>query len=348
MNKSTSNRQIDPSGARQASGHSVARGLAALVIVAASLAAAAPAAAQEIRFRFAHSLSINEPFHEAAEYFARNVEQRTNGRVQIKVFPGEQLGTLKETMEMIRQGANVMVITDSGYLADFVPDFGILNGPYLLRQPTDFKKLLASDWYREITQKAHDAGFQVLAFNWYFGARHILGNRPVRNMDDMKGLSIRVPPVAMFIETFKALGARGVTLQFSEVYTGLQQKVVDAVEAPLPTLYGAKLYESAKVLSMTSHFVAYLGVSMNAAVFDKLPKDVQAVLLDEAAKAGDHMAALTGQRQQAVIKDFEAKGVTLVRDVDVNAFQKATEPVYAAFPKWTPGLHARVLKILSQ
>lgn len=348
MSKSTSIRQIDPSGARLAFELGVARGLMALVIFAASLAGAPPAAAQEIRLRFAHSLSTNEPFHEAAEYFAKNVEQRTNGRVQIKVFPGEQLGTLKETMEMIRQGANVMVSTDSGYLADFVPDFGILNGPYLLRQPTDFKKLLASDWYREITQKAHAAGFQVLAFNWYFGARHIIGNRPVRNMDEMKGLSIRVPPVAMFIETFKALGARGVTLQFSEVYTGLQQKVVDAVEAPLPTLYGAKLYESAKVVSMTSHFVAYLGVSMNATVFDKLPKDVQAVLLEEAAKAGDHMATLTGQRQQAVIKDFEAKGVTFVRDVDTSAFQKATEPVYAAFPKWTPGLHVRILKILNQ
>ena len=348
MNKSTSDRCIDPSGRRQALSRGVAGGFAALAAVAASLATLAPATAQEIRLRFAHSLSTNEPFHEAAEYFAKNVEQRTNGRVQVKVFPGEQLGSLKDTTEMVRKGSNVMVLTDSGYLADFVPDFGILNGPYLLRQPTDFKKLLASDWYREITQKARDAGFQVLAFNWYFGARHILGDRPIRNLNDMKGFSIRVPPVPMFIETFKALGARGVTLQWSEVYSGLQQKVVDGVEAPLPTLYGSKLHESAKTISMTSHFVAYLGVSMNADVFDKLPKDVQTVLLEEAAKAGDHMAVLTEKRQENVIKDFESKGVKFVRDVDVSALQKATEPVYAAFPKWTPGLHARVSKILSQ
>ena len=215
-----------------------------ILALAACLCGTGPAAAQDtISLRFAHSLSTNEPFHQAAEYFANNMKERTKGRVQIKVFPGEQLGSLKDTMDMIRQGSNVIVSTDSGYLADFVPDFGILNGPYLLKDPAEFKKLLASDWYREIVGKAQDAGFKVLAFNWFFGARQIIGDRPVRNLQDMKGLSIRVPPVPMFIETFKALGARGVTLNFSEVYTGLQQHVVDAAEAPLPTLWGVKLYE---------------------------------------------------------------------------------------------------------
>ena len=322
---------------------------AAAALMATVLIAGNPAAdAQEVRLRFAHSLSTSEPFHESAEYFARNVEQRSNGRVQIKVFPGEQLGSLKDTMEMVRKGANVLVSTDSGYLADFVPDFGILNGPYLLRKPADFKKLLASDWYAELVDHARKSGFQVLAFNWYFGARHIIGAKAVRTLEDMKGLSIRVPPVPMFIETFKALGARGITLQWSEVYSGLQQRVVDAAEAPLPTLYGSKLYENAKVVSLSSHFTAYLGVSISSAYFDKLPADVQAMLLEEAAKAGDHMADLTEKRQQAVIKDFESKGVTFADNVDVDAFQKATASVYGAFPKWTPGLYERVQKILSQ
>ena len=239
----------------------------------------APANAQPVRIRFAHSLSVNEPFHEAAEFFARNVESRTNGKVQIQVFPSEQLGSLKDTMEMVRQGSNVMVSTDSGYLADFVPDFGILNGPYLIRNQAEFRKLLTSDWYGELVEKARGAGFQVLAFNWYFGARHIIANRPIRTLDDLKGLSIRVPPVPMFIETFNALGARGVTLNFSEVYPGLQKRVVDAAEAPLPSLYGAKLHEIAKVVSMTSHFVAHLGVSMSRKVFDGLPQDVQRIVL---------------------------------------------------------------------
>ena len=322
--------------------------LAALCLAAVCLAVAAPAAAQPIKIRFAHSLSTNEPFHEAAEFFAKNVGERTGGRVEIQVFPGEQLGSLKDTMEMIRQGSNVMVSTDSGYLADFVPDFGILNGPYLIRSQAEFRKLLASDWYAELVDKARGAGFQVLAFNWYFGARHVIADRPVRTLEDMKGLSIRVPPVPMFIETFKALGARGVTLNFSEVYTGLQQRVVNAAEAPLPTLYGVKLHEVAKVVSMTSHFVAYLGVSMSRTVFDRLPPDIRQILLEEAAKAGDHMAGLTEKRQLSVVGEMESRGVTFVRDVDVASFQNATRSVYGAFPKWTPGVHDRVQKILAQ
>jgi len=139
-----------------------------------------------------------------------------------------------------------------------------------------------------------------------------------------------------------------VTLQFSEVYTGLQQHVVDAAEAPLPTLYGSKLYETSKFVSMTSHFTAYLGVSMNSGVFDKLPPDVKTALLEEANKAGDYMAKLTEARQQAVIKDFEAKGVKFANDVDVAQLQKATAVVYTQFPKWTPGLYERVRKILAQ
>jgi len=323
--------------------------LAGMVCAAAAMLMMGGAAnAQTTKLRFAHSLSVNEPFHEAALYFARNVEQRTAGNVQIQVFPSEQLGSLKDTMEMIRQGAGILVSTDSGYLADFAPDFGILNGPYLISNQAEFKKLLASDWYAELVQKARDAGFQVLAFNWYFGARHIIANRPVRNLEDMKGLSIRVPPVPMFIETFNALGARGVTLNFSEVYSGLQQRVVDAAEAPLPSLYGAKLHEIAKVVSMTSHFNAYLGVSMSRSVFDRLPEDVRKILLEEATRAGEHMAALTEKRQDSVIAEMKAKGVTFVQDVDVDSLEKATRKVYHAFPKWTPGVQDRVQRILSQ
>src|SRR3990170_4350964 len=124
-------------------------------LLTASLALAAltlttTAAAQDFKIRFAHSLSPTEPAHLAAEYFAKNVAARTKGRVQITVFPAEQLGPGKDVNEMIRQGANVMNITDPGYLADFVPDIGVLNGPYLIKDPADYLKLLDSDWFRDI------------------------------------------------------------------------------------------------------------------------------------------------------------------------------------------------------
>ena len=122
--------------------------------IAATLAAPALAQAQStIRIRFAHSLSTVEPAHQAAEFFAKNVAARTNNRVLIELFPGEQLGSGRDVNEMIRQGANVMNITDPGYLSDFVPDVGILNGPYLVDSHGQFAKLLNSDWYRAVDAK---------------------------------------------------------------------------------------------------------------------------------------------------------------------------------------------------
>jgi tripartite ATP-independent transporter DctP family solute receptor len=318
------------------------------LVAGMALLASGSAAAQEIKIRFAHSLSTTEPAHLAAEYFAKNVAARTNNKVQIQVFPGEQLGSGKEVNEMIRQGANVMNITDPGYLQDFVPDVGVLNGPYIVKDPKEFDKLLASDWYKSIDQKLQQAGFRLIMAGGFFGRRHVIADKPIRKPEDIQGLTVRVPPNTMWIETFKAMGARPTTVQWSEVYNALQQNVVAAAEAPLGSLWGSKLQETRKVISMTGHFTAIVTWPMNNNYFNRLPKDVQTILLEEGAKAKEEMTRLTLELDKDYMAKFKQAGVTFVEDVDLAAFQKATAPVYNAFPKWTPGLHQTVTKILGQ
>lgn len=302
--------------------------------------------AQTLSLRFAHNLSVTEPFNIAAEKFATDVGKRSGGAIKITVHPGEQLGPNKEVLEMVKQGANVITLVDAGYIADYVPDFGILQGPYLLRSTDDFAKLLASDLYKGLVKEAQSKGVMPLAFNWYIGSRHVIGNRAIRTVDDFKGLSIRVPPVPMFIKTFEALGARPVTLQWSEVYTGLSQNVVDAAEAPLPTIYGTKLYEVRKIVSLTGHFAAFLGIAMNARVFEKLTPEQRTILVSEAAAAGEFLKKLTLEKEQTVRADLQKHGVTIVQPADVVPFQKATASVYNEFPKWSPGLYQKVQAIL--
>ena len=318
-----------------------------LALTLTAIAVALPAAAQDVKIRFAHSLSTTEPAHLAAEYFAKNVAERTKGRVQIQVFPGEQLGPGKDINEMIRQGANVMNITDPGYLSDFVPDIGVLNGPYLVAGPNDYEKLLASDWYKGVEAKLAQAGIKLVMANGFFGQRHMIADKPIRKPEDAAGLTVRVPPNTMWVETFKAMGTRPTTVQWSEVYNALQQNVVAAAEAPLGSLWGSKLHETRKTISMTGHFTAFVMWPMNVNFFNRLPKDVQQVLLEEGRKAGDYMTRLTLEQQQSYVDRFKAAGVTFVTDVDLAAFRKATAPVYKAFPKWTPGLHYSISKILA-
>jgi TRAP-type transport system periplasmic protein len=323
------------------------RAVALAAGIAAAVTLPAAAQAQEIRIRFAHSLSTSEPAHQAAEFFAKNVAARTNGRVVIQVFPGEQLGSGKEVNEMIRQGANVMNITDPGYLSDFVPDIGVLNGPYLIKDPKDYDKLLASEWYKGVEKRLEQSGFKLIMANGFFGQRHLIADKPVRTPADMAGMTVRVPPNTMWIETFKAMGARPTTVQWSEVYNALQQNVVQAAEAPLGSLWGSKLHETRKVISTTGHFTAFVMWPMNAKYFASLPADVQRVLIEEGKKAGDEMTRMTLTLNDDYVSKFKAAGVTFV-DVDSGSFQKATAPVYKAFPKWTPGLHDTVMDALKK
>lgn len=323
------------------------RGLVLGLCSVAALAAASPAlAAGEIKIRFAHSLSSTEPAHLAAEFFAKNVAERTNNRVQIQVFPSEQLGSGKDVNEMIRQGANVMNITDPGYLSDFVPDIGILNGPYIVKDPAEYQKLVDSDWFKGIEKKLEAAGFKLIMTNGFFGERHLIADKPVRTPKDIAGMTVRVPPNTMWIETFKAMGARPTTVQWSEIYSALQQNVVAAAEAPLGSLWGSKLHETRKTISTTGHFVAFSMWPINYKYFRSLPEDVQKILLEEGARGGAEMTRLTQAMNDDYKQKFKSAGVTFVEDVDKEAFREATLPVYKAFPKWTPNLHQTVTGIL--
>ncbi|MBK8742683.1 MAG: C4-dicarboxylate TRAP transporter substrate-binding protein [Betaproteobacteria bacterium] len=328
------------------SGSTIRRRLKALAFLPLLFALTSTAGAQTLTLRFAHNLSATEPYNIAAEKFAADVATKSNGGIKITVFPNEQLGANKEMLELVKQGANIITITDSGYMADFVPDFGILQGPYLLRNPNDFKKLLASDLYKELVSAAKAKGMMPLAFNWYLGSRHVISNRAINSLADFKGLSLRAPPIPMYVKTVEGLGARPVTLAWSDVYTGLSQGVVDGAEAPLPTIYGTKLYEVRQNIALTGHFANFLGIIMNAQVFDKLTAAQKAILTSEGEAAGEYLMKLTLEKEKTVRADLEMKGVKFTTPANIEQFQRATASVYREFPKWTPGLYERVQKIL--
>lgn len=325
------------------------RALITTGIAAGTAALAAPSvlrAQAPVNIRFAHSLSTSEPAHLAAEYYARNVAERSGGRIRMQVFPSEQLGSGKDVNEMIRAGANVMNNTDPGYLADFVPDYAILNGPYIVRKPEDFTRLLESPWYADLERRLQGAGFRLLQIGGFFGNRNMIADKPIRTPADLAGMTVRVPPNEMWLQTFKALGARPATVQWAEIYNALQQGVVQAAEAPHGSLWGARLQEVKKVISLTGHFTAIVAWPINERYFNGLPREVQEILLSEGKRARDELTRLTLAMEADYAAKFRAAGTTIVEDVDTDAFRRATVPVYSAFPRWTPNLYQTVNGIL--
>ena len=319
----------------------------AAFIAATAITAATAAHAQDHVFRLAHVTSDQEPVRQTMEHFKERVEERSEGRVAIELFPNAQLGTNPEVFEQVRAGAPIITVSDPGYLSDFVPDFGVLGGPYLMDDPRDFQKIVESDLYAGMVDRLRDeSGIELLALNWLFGSRHMLSDKEIRSPADVAGMTFRTPPNIMWVETFEAMGARPTQLAWAEVYSGLSAGVVDGAEAPLPSLFGAKLYETKKTISLTGHFKGFTGLIMNADLFASLPEDIAAVIAEEAEAAGPYMTDLMLDSEEEWIAKLEAEGVSFVRDVDVAAFQEATADVYTKFPDWSGGLYEDVRAIL--
>ena len=225
--------------------------------------------AADYTFKFGTVSADTEPLLDAMRYMAKNIEDKSNNRIKIDVYGGAVLGTNKEVYEQVKNGAMVMTIADPGYLSDYYPDLGVLNGPYLLADIADFDKILKSDWYKTSLDKLTEASdLKVTAMNWLFGARHIITDKPIRSPADMKDVPIRVPPNVMWVETFKSMGAKGTQVAWAEVYGALSTGLVDAAEAPIASIIGAKLYEQKKIISMTGHFKSFVAPMMNAKIFN--------------------------------------------------------------------------------
>lgn len=319
------------------------------ILIAAAAMAFAPiaASAQDYSFRLAHVTSDKEPLQAAMEEFVKNVEAKTEGRVEIQIFANAQLGSNPEVFEQVRAGAPIITISDPGYLSDFVADFGVLGGPYLMDDPRDFQKIVDSDLYADLKSKLRsNSGLELLSLNWLFGSRHMLSDKPISSPADTAGMTFRTPPNIMWTETFNAMGARPTQVAWGEVYSALSSGVVDGAEAPLPSIYGAKLHEAKKVISLTGHFKGFTGLMMNSDLFASMPEDIQTIIAQEAITTGAFMTNLMLNSQEEWIAKLEGEGVTFNRDVDVAAFQESTADVYTKFPDWSDGLYASVRAIL--
>ena len=312
------------------------------VLLAVSWTAAPAMAGEKIIIKAGHVLAPSEPTHLALLKWAERVKERTGGQVEMQVFASSQLGSNRDMMEQAVLGSGVISHTDPGYIQDYYANFGVLNGPFLFREWDQARKLVTGPLVKEWAETMRkEKGLRLLALNWYFGPRHMIAHQPLRNPEEMKGKKVRVPPNIMWKETIQAMGGAPTPLEWAEVYTGLGQKVVDAAEAPLSTLVGSRLYEVAKVVTLTAHFKAISGFVMGEKFFQGLPPNVQKILEEEALRAGDDLSAMTIAKQDEFMTALKDKGVTFQQG-DAAAFEKATQVVYTKFPQWTPGIYQKV------
>ncbi len=289
------------------------------------------AQAADFSLNVSTSQVADDPMYKGLLEFKKNVELRSKGRISVKTFPAAQLGSDEDIIEQIRAGSGVALVTDGARMEPYVKEFGILTAPYLVNSYPEMRKFVVSPLFDTWSKKLHDkAGFQVFSFNWYQGERNLVTNKPITKPADLAGVRIRTPGAPMWIEVSRAMGATPTPMAWSEAYSALSMKAIDAVEVQHPSLWGSRIYEVTKYVTKTRHIQLVTGLVGSAAWFDKLPKDLQTIVAEESLKAGDYASKLTSDSLVQVEKDIKTKGM-VVSDVDLKPFIAATQAVYDKF-----------------
>ena len=279
--------------------------------------------------KFNHVLGPKEPYHDGFMKWAKAVEERTKGELKIDVFHSAQLGKEEDIIEQIRQGANIGQNTDSARMGNYVPAMAVMNGPYFVETLEEVAKLRQAPtvikWQEELASKH---GLKVLSFNWVQGYRHFFTNKPIKTPGDLAGLRIRTPPAPIWQESVRALGATPVAMAFGEMYPGLQQRAVDGVELVYNNIPGGRFYEVLKFANETKHIMLINFEVVSAKWFDSLPKDMQAILVEECDKAGEATSKEIFRLEAEVEQQLKGRGMTIVEDVDLASFRRAGEKAY--------------------
>lgn len=276
------------------------------------------------------SLTQDDPMYQGMLHFKAGVESRSKGKLEIRIFVGSQLGNDTDILEQARAGANVAVLVDGGRLAVYTHELGILGAPYIASGYDEVRFLVTSDLFKTWEEKLRKAsGHQILSFNWWQGERHLLTNKPILTPEDLKGVRMRTPGAPVWLETIRGMGATPTPLGWTEIYSGLQQRVIDAAEAQHPGTYGSRLYEVISHITKTAHINLITGLVGSVEWFDGLPKELQVIVREEALKAGDYASQITANSLDDYEYKMRQEGVTIT-EIDVTPFIKSTESAYDA------------------
>lgn len=304
---------------------------------------AAPAA-QTVTLRLGHAVEPAMPLHTGAEKIAELVGKKTNGAVNVQVFPSAQLGSEKELVEGLQMGSIDMGVISSGGVAAFAPMQHITLAPYLFRDYDHFMRVyrgpIGDDMGKQLLDKT---GIRALDFSWYYGVRHLTtAKTPVRTPADLKGLKIRTPNIAVMRDAIAAWGVSVTTMNPTELYTALQTGVVDGQENPPSSIAGWKLYEVQKYLMLTGHMMGNMAVMVNDKTYQALSSDQQKALAEAVREAGALQSDLTVQKDEENIKKLQELGMTVV-EPQVEEFRKLSASIIPKYEKeWGEGLYQRV------
>lgn len=328
--------------------------LTAVVMVVVALLAwtAAPVAAQAPRvLKLGHVLAVDHPYQEGSLKLAELVAAKTNGRITIQVYPNAQLGGERDMVEGLQIGSVDLVLTAPSIAAGIANERKVFlfDMPYIFKDYDAVSRMLEGDIGQEMVKNYPKHGFRNIG--WPIAGFHQLTNskRPIKKPEDLKGLKMRMWQSKSALLMMEALGAKAVPMSFPEVYTSLQQGVIDGFANSLPTIYATKIYEVNKYVSITNHMVSTMNMLLAERVWKELSPADRKAIEEAGVEAARFQRNLYKAGDEKSLKLIRDKGALVNTDVDTTAFRKQAEAFYPQFVDLVnePGakeLAARILK----
>jgi tripartite ATP-independent transporter DctP family solute receptor len=279
-------------------------------VLVAILLGASFAAQAQTKWRLAGNFATEHSSSVAMNQFRDELAKASGGQFTVDVFPAMQLGGAAENVQNVRAGTLQMIWVGMAFLSRTVPELEAISLPFQFDSREQAFRVVDGPVGKLLDAKFADKGLTDLGF-MELGARHVTNSkRPIKSVEDLKGLKIRMQPNETHLATFRALGANPVAMDIKELYSALQQGVVDGQENPFSVINASRYFEVQKFVSNTAHFFDFINVVANRKAFEGLPPAQQKVLRDSMAKAVAWQRSRAAAEESESIAEIKKRGMT--------------------------------------
>ncbi|SDI57017.1 TRAP transporter substrate-binding protein [Propionivibrio dicarboxylicus] len=286
-------------------------GLAAAAVMACFASGALAQNATERNIRLGHGIAAEHPLGQASVKFAEIMDRLSGGKFKIKVFPATQLGSETQMIAAVRGGVQEITIVASAPVATIIKEYMLFDLPFLFQNEKEVDAVLDGKLGQRLLDLAESKNMIGLCY-WENGFRQVTNSkRPVASMDDMSGLKLRVMQNPVYIDAFKALGTNAIPMPFTELYSAMESKAIDAQENPVPIIYASKFHEVQKYLSLTNHAYAPYVVLVSKGFWDKLDAKEKEQLKTGCYEGRTYQRNLNRKMTTELIDKLKSEGMTV-------------------------------------
>ncbi len=279
--------------------------------------------------KLAHGLNTEHPVHKTMVFMAERVKEKSGGRLIVEIYPSEQLGTEKECIEALQLGYLAMTKTSTGPLEGFVPELKVFGVPYLFRDAEHFWKVARGPIGKALLEAGVNYRLKGLCY-FDAGARSFYAKKPINTPADLKGLKVRVMKSVMATKMIDAMGGSPTPIAWGELYTSLDQGVVDAAENNPPSYKTSQHYKICNYYSLDEHTRLPDMLLMSTRVWDELSEEFQQILTESIEEAVDYNITLWAEAEKADLEAVKAEGVEVIYP-DKEPFRESVRPIWKEF-----------------